>query len=653
MNRNKNQSGSMSRTSHDPKRRSGRRLMLSSVAFVCGTYVMHSEALDPKPNNVAPNPTINPSKRSREHLNSLLNDPNVRGGQVTRNSILPIYIHNFLNSEDDQSKDFVSVQLDMDLSSQNNDLVRREMGKNSAERNRSRRRRAVTADPPPLPDNYAWAEYDTAPTTTPATPSPQERQYEPEYESDDSAMQESSSDEEEASNFLNVKIIPDDAVDSESDFPMLPQDNIDTQYTTSHLDNTTYTDNSSFGKSRPVVYRYFGRNRARSNADSVPFILLGPCTDHWKETGKTLASRGFSVMVCEEVNEGDDANNSDNSNKRSKLETKDDEGVSSPGREGQGLVLAIMDALRWKRAVIVGCDINAKTSIEAAMELAPDRVAGLVLCGDLSEAEDFVRSQPQTEPMIELSESPFYLDYFLQDQIQCPSTIIWDGDVSSLRKRKSYYVENFPDIKEQRTTIVGGGLSPHRRHPDQFAWVLTRFAEDSVSKLLRSGADDHRSRRISLRLPPLPTPINQTLGVLSEIFSPGTALVSGRLVASAIVYISAISVTAYQYRNLQCGLSGFKSQCHQISMLQKKGVQFIMKILASDLYRKHTVLRNFSSRLGLTRNKKSQAGDNSQESDNNDESLDNLDLPKEGELPLPEEGMRGFFHLLGIDYATS
>ena len=56
----------------------------------------------------------------------------------------------------------------------------------------------------------------------------------------------------------------------------------------------------------PIIYRYFGRSRTRSiRADSIPFIVLGPSVDHWKQVGRILASRGFNVIACERIQSQD------------------------------------------------------------------------------------------------------------------------------------------------------------------------------------------------------------------------------------------------------------------------------------------------------------------------------------------------------------
>lgn len=442
-------------------------------------------------------------------------------------------------------------------------------------------------------DTKAWPAYD-APTATPTTSS----EIENAYASTASDVQDD--DENKVYSSL-IKIMPGDRdSDSESDFhtflneqdsSYLQAEDVDVdvyeddsyddfssmdQFTTSeHHQEQLYCriSNPVTSTSQPVVYRYFGR--ARSKFDSIPLILLGPCADHWKETGKVLASRGYSVMACEEVK-----NANSNSNN------------PSITRNGDGLVFAILEALRWKRAVIVGCDGNARAAIEAAIHLAPDRVAGLVLCGDLTDAEN--QLMELYYDMNDLGrKSAIYdtLDDLLQDNVFCPYTIICDGDVNTVRSNYRPEIKfnnnQYPRAEKLRTTIVGGGLSPHRRLPEQFAWALSRFIEESVisDELVTS---TRRRRRFRTLYP------NDTM---QHFFSPGSLLVTGRVVASTIMYLSAASVFLYQYKNLQCGLSGLKSQCRQISVWQRQGIEFIVKILASDLYRKNKIIRNLVRRF--------------------------------------------------------
>ena len=49
-----------------------------------------------------------------------------------------------------------------------------------------------------------------------------------------------------------------------------------------------------------ILYRYFGRGRARRRIDtSIPFILLGGNIDHWTKLGEALSKKGFNAIACE------------------------------------------------------------------------------------------------------------------------------------------------------------------------------------------------------------------------------------------------------------------------------------------------------------------------------------------------------------------
>jgi hypothetical protein len=301
--------------------------------------------------------------------------------------------------------------------------------------------------------------------------------------------------------------------------------------------------------STPVVYRYYGRNRARlRSAGSIPFILLGPSVDHWKNAAQLLAARGFSVIACERVLSSNVAGSNNNT-----------------AEEGANVVLTILDALRWSRVVLVGCDYESALAMHAALQLAPHRIAGLVLCGELQEAYRLVTTlQPS------LKSGGFALDYFLQNFLEAPFAIIWDGEMQ--------VVENdiFRDASSgNRCLILGGGSAPHRRRPEQFAWALTRFVEQKVAPTsianLKIDAQTRRENTTTETSKRLSLPLS-----LQEIFSPGTGLlVSGRVVASIIFYFAALKVALYQYENFRLGLLGIKSKYETISSVQRRVLLFV------------------------------------------------------------------------------
>ena len=344
---------------------------------------------------------------------------------------------------------------------------------------------------------------------------------------------------------------------------------------------------SEVKQGKPVIYRYFGRSRTRSiRADSVPFIVLGPSVDHWKQVGRILASRGFNVIACESIQN------------KNKSEESRSEGTSDPsgndGEEGEALVLAILEALKWQRAILVGCNADSILAMEAALRLAPDRVAGLILCGDLTKMEGHVKEQFQSiltenlEKEDEIHEN-ISIDGFLRDFVDCPCRIIWDGDVSNWDngQGKIAPVRVVDEIdREGRSAIVGGGSAPHRVLPEQFAWVLSRFAEKEVGFAsdyapYKNKAEDRLSTQLESNEygQKYNGPISQ-VGMaynrlrsniwkdmlpdrltrrLENIFSPGTVLVSGRAIATVIIYLSIAKVSLFQYKNFRSIQSSYLS----------------------------------------------------------------------------------------------
>ena len=302
----------------------------------------------------------------------------------------------------------------------------------------------------------------------------------------------------------------------------------------------------------PVVYRYYGRNRSRGQ-DSIPFILFGPNVDHWKEVGNVLSARGFNVIACERVQ---------------------DDGVLRHAQygseDGPNLVLEILDALRWNRAVLVGCDNESIMAMETAMQLAPDRVAGLVLCGDLTDA-----SQLASEAGVTV------LDSFLRRIIDCPFIIVWDGDEPSLVSGPTVRTSSDSGTSQpnNRVLILGGGSAPHRRQPEQFAWVLTRFVEERLAEVesrgSRGGEDDGIRRSRTGPLGSIPSLFKGLpFGLESFVTSEGR-LVMGRAIAAAIFYITIMKVCVIQYGLVRGGLIEIKARYESVDALRRRIFQAV------------------------------------------------------------------------------
>eukprot|EP00533_Pseudo-nitzschia_delicatissima_P003749 CAMPEP_0116090934 /NCGR_PEP_ID=MMETSP0327-20121206/7234_1 /TAXON_ID=44447 /ORGANISM="Pseudo-nitzschia delicatissima, Strain B596" /LENGTH=467 /DNA_ID=CAMNT_0003582247 /DNA_START=273 /DNA_END=1677 /DNA_ORIENTATION=- len=318
----------------------------------------------------------------------------------------------------------------------------------------------------------------------------------------------------------------------------------------------------SLRKHSPVVYQYFGRSRSRggqSQGDDSPvnFILLGPNVDHWKTVGQTLASRGFNVMACERMVE----------NKKANYEDAPD------------LVLEILDALKWDKAVLVGCDDESCLALETAMELAPERIAGLILCGDLKASNQFAQE----------AVGEIFLDTFLHRALDCPFVIVWDGGARSVVSGSSVHeaIETksspFGEGADGRCVILGGGSAPHRTKPEYFAWVLARFVEEKLeshsmkyvggSKKERSAQPDSSMGGANWRakqgIGGLLQNLNLPFGI-DSLVSPEGRLLLGRAVAAAIFYTSVMKVIFVQYGILRMGLISVKNSVDSVDALRRK-----------------------------------------------------------------------------------
>lgn len=349
--------------------------------------------------------------------------------------------------------------------------------------------------------------------------------------------------------------------------------------------------------SRPVVYRYFGRSRTRTRPDeSIPFILLGSNVDHWRNVGESLSSLGFNVIVCQRVLDKNQTN----------VEVEafhDDEGAS--------LIQAVLDALRWPKAVIVGCDVDAVIAMQAAMALSKHKqmVAGVILCGDLTQLENTIQKQMQSSSShnIDQESTMPIVDTFLKNNVPCPAMIVWEGNNDN-------YIAKYNYDNDMRTVILGGGLTPHRRLPDQFAWSLSRFVEEKVVKhyanttISTSSLKKHSWTFLQ----------NNEMVALS----PGTLLVAGRVVATTILYMSTASVLLYQYKKCKFMLSSLLHNVGKISVLQKRLWMFVAKILMEDWARK----TKFLKRVSFFSRKNKFSDGNCTVIDNDDDDLNQYDI---------------------------
>lgn len=371
------------------------------------------------------------------------------------------------------------------------------------------------------------------------------------------------------------------------------------KYGNNKNDNNGKTAGMGLRKHSPVVYQHFGRSRSRggghphhSQADDAPlnFILLGPNVDHWKTVGQTLASRGFNVMACERMVE-DDQKRKDKHHGYSDEDggNEDNKGRTTIYEDAPELVLEILDALKWDKAVLVGCDDESSLAMETAMMLAPDRVAGLILCGDLTAANRLAEETGGVR----------VLDSFLLRVLDCPFVIVWDGGARSIVSGASAHeaIETtqssspFGDgdgVVGGRCVILGGGSAPHRTKPEYFAWILARFVEEklehhsmdntvdgkrksivSESTSLNNNDSDRKTRQ---HRGGIMRNLNLPFGI-DSLVSPEGRLLLGRAIAAAIFYTSIMKVVFVQYGILRIWWISIKNSVDSVDALRRKIVQ--------------------------------------------------------------------------------
>lgn len=319
----------------------------------------------------------------------------------------------------------------------------------------------------------------------------------------------------------------------------------------SYVDYRGRLDGSRKLSHSPVVYQYYGRSRMRGNpSDAIHFILLGPNVDHWRSLGHVLASRGFNTIACERVESDEPGADIDR------------------GEDSPNLVIEIMDALKWNRAILVGCDDESILAMETAMMLSPERVVGLVLAGDLTGVNKIASASGVHE-----------IDNFLQRVLNCPFLIVWDGDAPSIVPGSSAHNALEADTTN-RCLILGGGSAPHRLKPEQFAWVLTRFVEERLEisfkkpEVVKRNPLRKNATSVSGAAEGLLRALNLPFGI-DTLVSPEGRLLLGRAVAAGIFYITAMRVVLIQYGILRSGLMAIKSKYDSIDAITKKGFQAV------------------------------------------------------------------------------
>jgi len=331
---------------------------------------------------------------------------------------------------------------------------------------------------------------------------------------------------------------------------------------------------------KPIVYRYFGRHQTSNSVSTkdynIPFIVLGPSVNHWQAIGEVLSSRGFSVMVCE-VN----------------IENQS---------EGLGIVKTVLEALKWRQAVVVGCDLGNIAALEAALNLSSQKhqVSGLILTGDLTQVTQFVNSLIQgktnsTQP--HASTNYISIDSFLTSYISCPSTIVWDGDLYTLpggSKKKTLSDYELGEL--HRVKILGGGISPHRRTPEHFSWVLARFVEENLANMedKASATPIHSiSRGGYSRSSTIASIVASQNEWIRALLSEDGLAVTSRIISISFLGLIGARVMQFHYNRSLAVLS----TCHAFVQSQKHAFMFLAKVCSDDWKRKNSFIRHFVTRI--------------------------------------------------------
>ena len=338
----------------------------------------------------------------------------------------------------------------------------------------------------------------------------------------------------------------------------------------------------------PVIYRYYGKSRSRTRSSgSIPFILLGPDIDHWRTTGEHLAARGFSVIACErdpfepEEEEEDITQQSGSSPWHTR-----EEWWKGTDAEGANLILNVLQASRWSKAILVACDSEAVIAIQAVMALAPEKIAGVVLCGDLQEVDALLL---QSHPNLSRREGDFAIDAFLRAMLPCPFAIAWDGemvtDMPALATPSEFDGSSPAEcLTGHRCLILGGGIAPHRRQPETFSWALTRFVEDKVApsvpiaeqkKIFRRVRNLNGEKGNSARIPAALSEMKSAFSssfISGDYFSTGSFVVYGRILASALLYASMLKVGIFQYSNFLDGMVNMKSRYDGVQRIKRRAL---------------------------------------------------------------------------------
>jgi len=208
---------------------------------------------------------------------------------------------------------------------------------------------------------------------------------------------------------------------------------------------------------------FFPRTRTRRKKHpNAPFLVFANSCDHFSDAATALANSGFNVLVCS-------------------LPSPQSAVTDS---QYQSLATAILKAMAWPRAVLVGCDGGSSAALATA---SLPQAAGLILCGDTKPTVRRLLEQRHEHPK-DADPTATARITALQGELlrlACPCTVIVDDVTMPQRKPHQTAKQHRESAKwagEMQTVIHGGGMAAHRRLPGQFSWVLVRFTEERLAQ---------------------------------------------------------------------------------------------------------------------------------------------------------------------------
>jgi hypothetical protein len=153
-------------------------------------------------------------------------------------------------------------------------------------------------------------------------------------------------------------------------------------------------------------------------------------------------------------------------------------------------------------------------------------------------------------------------------------------------------LDAFEALSNNRYVILGGGVAPHRRRPELFAWVLTRFVEEKIAGSAGRYEQPMLSKRGGQQEIPIgdddspnpsavpePRPLNR-LARLQEFLSPGSFLVTGRVIATMIFYWAIMKVGIHQFDNICAGMVNVQSAVKHVQNWRATTFRFVGKLFS-------------------------------------------------------------------------